>query len=77
MYICTIVVVVGMIIYTLIDNNLTVTKHSTEANKSTVFLRLQAVTKLYVPGSINSHYFHIIGDGKNQPNSVGVYRAPL
>ena len=24
-----------------------------------------------VPGSINSHYFHIIGDGKNQPKSVG------
>ena len=28
---------------------------------------------LYVPGSVNSHYFHIIGDGKNQPNYVGVY----
>ena len=27
---------------------------------------------LYVPGSINSHYFHIIGDG-HQPKSVGVY----
>ena len=26
-------------------------------------------------GSINSLYFHIIGDG--QPKSVGVYRAPL
>ena len=25
-----------------------------------------------VPGSINPHYFHIIGDG-HQPNSVGVY----
>ena len=24
-------------------------------------------------GSINSHYFHIIGDGKNQPNSRGLY----
>ena len=29
--------------------------------------------KWYVPGSINSHYFHIIGDGKNQPNSRGLY----
>ena len=28
---------------------------------------------VYVPGSINSHYFHTIGDGKNQPNSAGVY----
>ena len=27
---------------------------------------------LYVPGSINSHYFHIIGDGKLNP-IVGVY----
>ena len=27
---------------------------------------------LYVPGSINSHYFHIIRDG-HQPKSVGVY----
>ncbi len=27
-------------------------------------------------GSINSHYFHIIGDG-HQPKSVGVFRAPL
>ena len=26
----------------------------------------------YVPGSINSHYFHIIGDGKNQPNGRGL-----
>ena len=26
-----------------------------------------------MPGSINSHYFHIIGDGKNQPNSRGLY----
>ena len=25
-----------------------------------------------VPGSINSHYFHIIGDG-HQPNSRGLY----
>ena len=29
-------------------------------------------TNTYVPGSINSHYFHIIGDG-HQPKSVGVY----
>ena len=27
---------------------------------------------LYVLGSINSLYFHIIGDGKNQPNSRGL-----
>ena len=27
---------------------------------------------VYVPGSINSHYFHIIGDG-HQPNSRGLY----
>ena len=27
---------------------------------------------LNVPGSINSHYFHIIGDG-HQPNSRGLY----
>ena len=27
----------------------------------------------FVLGSINSHYFHIIGDGKNQPNSRGLY----
>ena len=26
----------------------------------------------YVPGSINSHYFHIMGDGKLNP-IVGVY----
>ena len=26
-----------------------------------------------VPGSINSHYFLIIGDGKHQPNSRGLY----
>ena len=26
----------------------------------------------YVPGSINSHYFHTIGDG-HQPNSRGLY----
>ena len=26
----------------------------------------------HVPGSINSHYFHIIGDG-HQPNSRGLY----
>ena len=24
-------------------------------------------------GSINSHYFHIIGDGKNQPNNRVLY----
>ena len=29
--------------------------------------------QLFVPGSSNSHYFHIIGDGKNQPNSRGLY----
>ena len=23
--------------------------------------------------NLNSHYFHIIGDGKNQPNSRGLY----
>ena len=37
--------------------------------------RLFLVEKLqipYVPGSINSHYFHIIGDGKLNP-IVGVY----
>ena len=27
---------------------------------------------LHVPGSITSHYFHIIGDG-HQPNSRGLY----
>ena len=27
----------------------------------------------HVCQGLNSHYFHIIGDGKNQPNSVGVY----
>ena len=27
-------------------------------------------------GSINSLYFHIIGDGKLNLDSVGVYRAP-
>ena len=27
----------------------------------------------YVRSGLNCHYFHIIGDGKNQPNSVGVY----
>ena len=31
---------------------------------------------VYVPGSINSHYFHIIGDKLINP-IVGVYRAPL
>ena len=30
------------------------------------------VNWLYVPGSINSHYFHIIGDG-HQPNSRGLF----
>ncbi len=36
--------------------------------------------RTYVPGSVNSHYFHIIGDG-HQPKSVGVYipiiRSPI
>ena len=31
-----------------------------------------AVQSSCVPGSINSHYFHIIGDG-HQPNSRGLY----
>ena len=30
----------------------------------------------HVPGSINSHYLHIVGDGKLNP-IVGVYRAPI
>ncbi len=34
--------------------------------------RLWKITYPYVPGSINSHYFHIIGDG-HQPNSKGLY----
>ena len=30
-------------------------------------------THTYVRSDLNSHYFHIIGDGKNQPNSRGPY----
>ena len=42
-------------------------------DKNFCLLSFQVYIYICVPGSINSHYFHIIGDGKNQPNSRGLY----
>ena len=36
----------------------------------------QMQIQVYVRSGLNSHYFHIIGDG-HRPKSVGAYRAPL
>ena len=44
-----------------------------EAEESSCGLQNPLIKRPSVPGSINSHYFYIIGDGKLNP-IVGVYR---